>query len=301
MHNCKTTKNIKRKFSHWSKEEDEILKKYYTQLGTKGVMKYLPNRNAQSIYDRARKLNIKCKSHFIINKNNKKYNKYNEDYFETIDTPDKAYWLGFIYADGYITTSNRWGIELQYNDISHLQLLNKCLNSNVEIKSRLKKSPSGSINKVAYILISNKKMYLDLLKNGVIKNKTYTLEFPKENIIPDSLMNHFIRGLFDGDGSYTCIKCDKHTNMQINFICKSEKFIDDLQTKIKEKGIIMNKSYIKRDDIYTIYISNKLNALKFIDYIYHNHNNICLKRKLLTVNKIKIYAGHNRNIMSGIR
>ena len=29
--------------------------------------------------------------------------KRNENYFSYIDTPEKAYWLGFIYADGFIT------------------------------------------------------------------------------------------------------------------------------------------------------------------------------------------------------
>ena len=28
---------------------------------------------------------------------------YNKDYFEKINTSEKAYWLGFLYADGCIT------------------------------------------------------------------------------------------------------------------------------------------------------------------------------------------------------
>ena len=49
----------------------------------------------------------------------------NENFFETIDTEDKAYWLGFIYADGYITKSktgqHNLGIKLSIKDLAHLQ------------------------------------------------------------------------------------------------------------------------------------------------------------------------------------
>ena len=42
--------------------------------------------------------------------------------FETIDTEEKAYWLGFMYADGYIGASRySVGINLSLKDIDHLK------------------------------------------------------------------------------------------------------------------------------------------------------------------------------------
>lgn len=80
----------------WSEEEDEIIRQYYPQNGWQKVYQMLPNRNKKGIQSRAFKLNVQ-------------YLSYNKDYFEDINTISKAYWLGFLYADGYVSTGNRWG------------------------------------------------------------------------------------------------------------------------------------------------------------------------------------------------
>ena len=77
----------------WKEFEDEYIKKYYYK-GAKEVQKHLPNRTISAIQNRAFVLGIK-------------YLTYNKNYFDVIDTPTKAYWLGFLYADGYVTSKNR--------------------------------------------------------------------------------------------------------------------------------------------------------------------------------------------------
>ena len=60
----------------------------------------------------------------------------NSNYFETIDTEHKAYWLGFIYADGYLSISGktkRMGVSLCLKDKVHLQNFSKCIESNYPI------------------------------------------------------------------------------------------------------------------------------------------------------------------------
>ena len=68
--------------------------------------------------------------------------KANFNYFDKIDTPDKAYWLGFIWADGYIAKRERkqpngcvrieynLKLELQESDASHVQKFLDCIESN---------------------------------------------------------------------------------------------------------------------------------------------------------------------------
>lgn len=89
----------------------------------------------QYIYRWFYNLNLPLRSNQI---NSKKYH-FNENYFESIDTPNKAYWLGFIYADGYIVSkrkhgNRKLGLSLNIQDINHLEKLNKCLESDVDIK-----------------------------------------------------------------------------------------------------------------------------------------------------------------------
>jgi len=129
------------------------------------------------------------------------------DYFQTIDSYMKAYWLGFICADGYLVNnpSKVIGIQLTESDRIILENFKEHIGSNVplrEIKPR-----SLNINNKIYISkpcvrlhLGNKQMYDDLIKLGVTTNKSKTLI----NIlgkIPYKYRDSFIVGYFDGDGS----------------------------------------------------------------------------------------------------
>jgi len=64
--------------------------------------------------------NFKAEGIEIINKQN--ITKFNENYFDVIDNPDKAYWLGFLYADGAISSNNNTvELSLKSSDIKHLE------------------------------------------------------------------------------------------------------------------------------------------------------------------------------------
>ena len=60
----------------------------------------------------------------IINRQNT--TKFNENVFDVIDSEEKAYWLGFIFADGYIS-SRDYGFEISLSiiDVEHLIKFNK--------------------------------------------------------------------------------------------------------------------------------------------------------------------------------
>lgn len=133
-----------------------------------------------------------------VKDNSKKYI-CNEDFFETIDNEEKAYWLGFIYADGWVT-KNKLSIRLSETDASHLDKFKNSLNSNHPI--HLYNCTNGfSVvgNKSANISITSEKMVKDLLNIGVFNKKSLILKFP--NFLQKELVRHFIRGYFDGDGS----------------------------------------------------------------------------------------------------
>lgn len=134
-----------------------------------------------------------------VSSNGKLYS-WNDNYFETIDTEDKAYWLGFLMADGYITNRKVLGVKLAIKDIGHLEKLRDSLDSNIPIHvyESNPESYSGSNYKYCVFNITSKKMYQDLVNKGLTPNKSKTLKFPS---IDKELIPHFIRGYFDGDGS----------------------------------------------------------------------------------------------------
>lgn len=122
------------------------------------------------------------------------------DYFEIIDTEEKAYWLGFMFADGYIVDySNRYGedkfgITLHSDDIETLEKFRESIKSTNPITD-----VSSNGRSLRRIIMSSQKTVDDLISHGCVKQKSLILKPPIN--VPDDLINHFIRGFFDGDGS----------------------------------------------------------------------------------------------------
>lgn len=124
------------------------------------------------------------------------------NYFEVIDTEDKAYWLGFMYADGYVT-KNIMGVKLRESDSEHLEKFKQALKSSHKIGHYVLNSGFSQGLNAPYcsLTIVDDKLVADLKRCGVVPNKSKVVVFPTELIVPRHLVHHFIRGYFDGDGS----------------------------------------------------------------------------------------------------
>lgn len=125
-----------------------------------------------------------------------------ECYFDEIDTPNKAYILGFLCADG---TNNRdkgtVSMTLEEGDFDILEKIRKEIKSERELEflDYSNKHDFGYTYKNQYRLLLFSSHICDSLINlGVVPNKSLILEFPE---IKEDLLHHFIRGVFDGDGS----------------------------------------------------------------------------------------------------
>lgn len=136
--------------------------------------------------------------------------KINNDYFKKIDTPDKAYILGFMYADGCVY--EKWSkIDLQIGDIKILEMMKSFMGNECPIRIYQDKKTwfyNENKERVYYpkqdtcrMDIYSPQISNDLIACGCIKRKTYDLTFPNEDILPVDLQRHFIRGYLDGDGS----------------------------------------------------------------------------------------------------
>lgn len=127
-----------------------------------------------------------------IGKANRKYT-LNENYFEKIDNQEKAYFLGFMYADGNVTEAQaHCNLTLQKKDKKILERFKTLLNYT---------GPLHQINrnKAWRLIICSSKIKKDLINKGCMPNKTFKIEFPLW--LREDLKVHFIRGFNDGDGS----------------------------------------------------------------------------------------------------
>ncbi|HEX5186476.1 MAG TPA: hypothetical protein VFV86_06260, partial [Nitrososphaeraceae archaeon] len=121
---------------------------------------------------------------------------FNYNYFDIIDTEDKAYFLGLLYADG--NNCNKRGVvrlELQSSDVNILEKFNKYIDNHKPIRYTNK----HNYNKAEIELVS-KSFSFQLSKLGCVPNKSLILRFPTEYQVPYDLTHHFVRGYFDGDG-----------------------------------------------------------------------------------------------------
>lgn len=160
---------------------------------------------------------------------NKKYN-CNYNFFENIDTQEKAYWLGFLFADGY-HNGKEVVINLKASDGEHLEKFKNNIESNHPITYGIDKTKYQK----ASFRISSKKMCSDLDSHGCIRRKSLVLQYPKH--IPPHLERHFVRGYFDGDGYVS--KSIK--NKAVVFYSGSQNFVDGLCLAISKYNISMNK------------------------------------------------------------
>ena len=219
------------------------------------------------------------------------YYHMNTLYFDTIDTEDKAYWLGFLYADGYHT--EKWykiGINLSIRDIDHIKLFCKYLQIDTKkIKIRLpfqliiqgRKVNSDGTSSINF---SNKSMSEKLSKLGLVSKKSLILEFPNNNQVPSYLINHFIRGYFDGDGCLS--KTEKNNVVRYGVtILSSKNFCKSLLNVVNKElkiNMCMWNSKVKIDKVH---ISGNRQVKIFMDWLYENAS-VYLKRKYETYKEL---------------
>ena len=200
--------------------------------------------------------------------------KFDNTIFDVIDNEEKAYWLGFIYADGYIAkNSNNFEIALALKDTDHLQKFANFVKHENNIKTDSYR---------CRFQVYDKHMKQSLINLGVTPIKSLTLTFPNYSQVPKELMSHFIRGYYDGDG---CI-ITKETSQKklLTCILGTNNFLSGILNEI-DINVNINKTGSKVKVI-TFAIEN---SKKFCEYIYKN-SNVYLDRKL------KLYKNYLKTI-----
>lgn len=208
---------------------------------------------------------------------------YNINFFEDIDSEKKAYWLGFIAADGWVTYNPTkykysFGVTLQERDSELILSFMKDINCNNKIYTKTIKN-----RKYIGFTITNKKMVEDLVSLGIVQNKSKNLKTPK---IKNELIHHFYRGLLDGDGHY---KNKVRNGIQI---CGSFDILNDFKNFVENKFKLRKRKLIKHNSIYYYSLTGK-SCKKVIDFLYLDAS-ISLSRKKKTAMEISRYYENDR-------
>lgn len=211
--------------------------------------------------------------------------KYTVDltYFEAIDSPDKAYFLGFIAADGCVRKPMHGplalSIRISSKDEEVLVKFLKCLKSDMPVSHSRYKTPWKSVAKEAsYINVISDKICGDLAKHNVVERKpqSYAPVF-----LLDSLMPHFTRGYFDGDGTvYKLGRKSGDSPSHYRFaICVNEKAGQFFQNYPGHQGVRCSLVEDKGSSLFQLRIGDNLSKQKFVKLIYDDSQGLCLTRK----------------------
>lgn len=234
------------------------------------------NVDVGTIYNRLKKLGIY----------NKRHRKYilNERYFENIDSENKAYWLGFLMADGY--NSGKF-IRVDIQDGGHLEKFRDDIYPNKDMPVRTKLSTTNK--SVYYLTIQNSKFVKDCERLGIVMNKSHISKYPN---ISNDMDKHFIRGLFDGDGSLSYLYQTKNYRKYNFSIVGSDQLMREVRDKLLSIGI--NIGFGRCKSIYRIYVSGNRQIIKILDWLY-DESNVYLDRKFEKYDDMITWDGYKRD------
>lgn len=223
-------------------------------------------------------LGIRLKD-FNIHVKKSKYKGFDEYYFHNIDTEAKAYFFGLLLADGNnYTKAHRIILSLSEVDVAIIEVFKKELNIGVPIKLNKTKDENHKDRK--YLQVNSKVMSQELSKKGCVNAKSNILEYPY-GVIPEHLENHFIRGIFDGDGSISTFYANNCLTSCFN-ITGNAPFLEEIKKVLVKNCNIFNvklnkpKRYLNGTAMLSY--GGNVNSLKIKDYLYKDAT-IFLERK----------------------
>ena len=197
----------------------------------------------------------------------------NKEYLKQIDTREKAYWLGFLWADGSImktakrcSGNNRLVITQKESEINHLELFAKHINANNQIKI---------YKQCATLRINCRPLCMDLESLGFDKKES-RVNIPKIN---DELIVDFIRGYFDGDGCLSLyvqkIRQYDINKQELSFTGKEillKQIHNELKKRLPNISDTKLKTYKRTDKSVTLRYGKLSDVINICDLLYKNTN-----------------------------
>ena len=261
-----------------------IIEAFYNKDNIKKSFKEMANEC--SVSERAFSRVLKDNN---INGKNKNRYRLNDRYFKNIDNEHKAYWLGLLYADGYVGNEkfNNIVISLTISDMYILEEFAKDIEFTGDI--RIDENGGGFSNGTpkAVLNFSSIEMAKDLRRIGLYPGKSQTMTSIPD--LPEELIPHFIRGYFDGDGSIHTTKfCEtnngkkRYRERNVFSIIGTVDFLEDIRRHIPVK---LTKQECRSENMEYLTCNVDSRLLCIYDYLYSNAT-IFLTRKFNKWNSI---------------
>lgn len=207
---------------------------------------------------------VEIRPKHLSNRTHKKCHTLNLDYFKCINSKDKAYWLGVIVSDGTIQKDG-YKTALTSKDKDLILKFKHAIESGHPISKIASFDKRTKKTYTRYMIQINSKEFTSYIINlGITSKKSYVCNFPK---IEEKYYLHFLRGLFDGDGSVTL---KNKNNVRMSFTATRE-IINFIQKFFKEKyNIEPHPIYITSENMNVCRTHYFEDAKKLLSLLYEN-------------------------------
>lgn len=260
--------------------DKELLEQYLNEGKTTREIGYLTgkSRSTVSYWIKKYELTDKMKYAKPIYKDPKMFNK--------IDTPEKAYIIGYALADGYIN-DKIVDFACCIADKELLQFISKYIGANYHEDMTYK--PESKTFPHAEVHIGNRDIVTDFNKHCSSKLEKHC------PIISKSLERYLVQGFFDGDGCLTWgRRKDRNRVWQKISFTSSLKVLEGIQQILLKQCDISTVIRPKaKENCFVLEFASKKNVLKFLNYIYPDDNFIILKRKYEKAVALRLELGEN--------
>lgn len=212
-----------------------------------------------------------------VERRHRKY-KLNEHYFDDIDTPNKAYILGMLYADGYNNVKERLvRLKLQERDKDLLESIRNEVESERPLQLVEYNKYNANWQDAYALFFGSVWMCKALAEKGVVQNKSLILQWP--TFLPNHLYSHFLRGYIDGDGHIPKRKSDYRVELVSSiWFCQGVEQYLEQELNIKCQ---IRDACCKNDITKVVWVSGKEQSKRFLDWIYQD-SDLKLERKYNT-------------------
>jgi hypothetical protein len=223
-------------------------------------------------------------SEALLGKNRKHTLK--EDLFSVIDSEAKAYWLGFIMADGCVRRGDTLSTTLAACDSGHLDKMAAFLGTSSPVRYfDMGSGFSDRVTRGARLCVYSTKLVSDLAKVGILPNKTFCAE---PWVGPPELMRHYWRGAVDGDGWVAVRKSSNHVG-----ICGTYAIVQGFSSHINGK---FDWSALPHPDknIFRVEYSGVRNAADVARHLYDGAT-VYLDRKMAKAQEVMVREPQRRD------
>ncbi|MBU9721344.1 MULTISPECIES: hypothetical protein [Bacillaceae] len=252
---------------HAKQRTIQVIKGYLSGDSTRKLAKTY-NMSAQNVRQHLRVRGIKLRE---------ARNMYqaNFNYFSKIDSEEKAYFSGFVYADGCLTRKGTLTITVSKKDRDILEKFKKAMEAEHPIRHHVAKTRVGDFEVTSFD-VTSPILEKDLQKIGVVPCKTLKITFPKN--LKKSLYKPFIRGYLDGDGTFGLYKNEQYSLDLEGTVSFLESVREIIQKEVDVPATAKLYGAHKSKNIQRLQLRGKHQVMSVLEWLYQD-SKIHLDRK----------------------